>query len=237
MKIIFSDLDGTLLHKGEKSLNKNIKNSIYSVLENGIAFCIASGRTYIELKSFFKEFENDIYFICNDGSLGVFKEKTFFDNPVDKNMFRDFKEYTAHGKYITYVKSSRSIFVRNAARKYDGHIMTIDSIYDIQGDIYKISDFDKTVDCALPIVYKDIHMNEYVSKNSDKANAAGLLIDKLKIGKNNTYAFGDNINDINMFKLCGKSYAVANALPDVKKSAQKVTYNIENDFIDIIKAD
>jgi len=234
MKIIFSDLDGTLLHKGETSLNKNIKKSIYKILESGNLFSVSSGRTYIELKAFFKEFENDIFFICNDGSLTVFKEQTLLGIPMDKSIFTDFDEYTAHGKYVTYVKSKSSLMVRNTMKQYRNHVMMIDDITDISEDIYKISHFDKSVDCPLPIVYKNHLMNEYIASGADKCKAVKHILDAFKIKKDNAFCFGDNTNDLGMFKACGTSYAVITARPDIKKSADKIVHNIENEFCKLI---
>ncbi len=234
MKIIFSDLDGTLLLRGESRLNKNIKNSIYQVLKSGNLFAVSSGRTYIELREFFKEFENDIFFICNDGSLCVFKEKTLMSMPMDKSMFANFKEYTAHGKYVTYIKSQNSITVRDTMRQYRSHVMRIDSIYDIEEDIYKISDFDKTIECPLPVVYKNSVMNEFVAQGSDKKEAVIHILNTLGIKRENAFAFGDNVNDLGMFSACGTSYAAIDAKPGIKKSADKVAHNIEKEFLNII---
>ncbi len=234
MKIIFSDLDGTLLHRGETAINKNIKKSIYKILESGNMFCVSSGRTYIELKHLLGEFEKDIFFICNDGSLSVLREQTIFSRPMDKNMFSGFKEFTAHGKYVTYIKSSNRLTVRNTMKQYRNHVMQIDTIDDIYEDIYKISDYDRSVSCPLPVVYKNFDMNEYIAKDADKSEAVKSIVDALSIKKCDTYAFGDNINDLGMFKVCGTSYAAAGAKPAIKKSADRVSYNIEKDFIEII---
>ena len=233
MRIIFSDLDGTLLLRGEKELNKNIKKSIYSVLENGDIFEISSGRTYIELKQILREFENDIYFITNDGSLVVYKEQTLLDFPMDKSMFKDFKNYTAHGKYVTYIKSPSSLLIRNTMKQYQNHTMLIDCIDEIKEDIYKISDFDKTIPCPLEIVYKNFQMNEYIKDGVDKSIAVKHILKLTNISSDNAYAFGDNVNDIGMFKECKNSYAVSTASPRIKKCANKVTYNIEEEIANI----
>jgi len=230
MKLIISDLDGTLLQRGEVSINKNIKNSIYSLLCKGNIFAVASGRSYVELKSLLGEFENDIYFICSDGSLGVYKESTFFSKPLNKDVFRDFTKYTAHGKYLTYVKAESKMFIREVMNKYRGHVMIIDSADEINDEIYKVTDFDKKIKCDLPLVYKDYTMNEYIAPKTDKAMAVRKLTESLGIPKEKTYVFGDNINDICMFKECGTSYAVASALPEVKKCADRITLNIENEL-------
>jgi Cof subfamily protein (haloacid dehalogenase superfamily) len=233
MRIIFSDLDGTLLGRGQTQLNKNAKKAIYSVLESGNLFAIASGRTYIELKEILKEFEDDIYFITNDGSLAVYKEQTLFDMPMEPDMFKDFKSYTAHGKYITYIKTDSSLLVRKTMEQYRNHVMKIDSTDDIKESIYKISDFDKTVPCPLEIVYRNHDMNEYIAQGADKAIAVKHILNLTGIKKEDAYAFGDNINDIAMFKECKTSYAVASAPPNIKKCADKVTYNIEEEITNI----
>ncbi len=234
MKIIFSDLDGTLLLRGEKVLNRNIKNSIYKVLQSGNMFAVSSGRTYIELKEFFSEFQKDIFFVCNDGSLTVFKEQTLFERPMDKSMFRNFKQYTAHSKYITYIKSQNPVTLRSTAKQYRNHIVRIDSIDEITEDIYKISDFDKTVACPLPVVYSNHSMNEYIASDCDKKDAVSYIMNLLKIKKENSFAFGDNVNDLGMFKVCGTSYAAIGAKPQIKKCADKISTDIEKDFAHII---
>lgn len=234
MKVIFSDLDGTLLLKGETELNKNIKKSIYSILDSGNEFAVASGRTYIELKHLFKEFENDIWFAANDGSLVVRREQTLLGEAVDKKLFEHFKSFTAHGKYVTYICSKSSLTIRETMKRYRNHVMKIESMWDISEDIYKISDFDMSVPCPLSVVYKNHEMNEYISTNADKGKAVRLILSKLEVNSKDAYAFGDNTNDLGMFNECGTSYAVAGALPFVKKCADKVTYNIEDEIARII---
>lgn len=234
MKIIFSDLDGTLLQHNEVSLNKNIKNSIYKILESGNIFSVSSGRNYIELRHLFREFADDIFFICNDGSLAVYKEQTILSVPMDKSMFSEFKEYTAHGKYVTYIKSENRLTIRNTMKQYRSHVMIIDNICDINDDIYKISDIDKTIPCSLPVVYQNHTMNEYIADGADKGYAAEYIISMLGIPPEYAYAFGDNYNDIGMFKVCGTSYASVYAKPDIKKMTDKTAYNIEQEFNKII---
>ena len=76
MKIVFCDLDGTVLLPGEKVLSKSAKEGIEKILDNNIIFCVASGRCYSELKRIFDGFDDKVYFIASDGSLIVYKEET-----------------------------------------------------------------------------------------------------------------------------------------------------------------
>ncbi len=63
----------------------------------------------------------------------------------------------------------------------------------------------------------------------DKAHAIKLLTEYLNIPLENTTVFGDNINDIEMFKIAGTSIAVSNALDIVKKEAKIVLSHSNNE--------
>jgi Cof subfamily protein (haloacid dehalogenase superfamily) len=62
----------------------------------------------------------------------------------------------------------------------------------------------------------------------DKAHAIKTVSKYLSIPLNNITVFGDNINDIEMFKIAGTSVAVSNALDEVKKEA-KIVLPYSND--------
>ena len=53
----------------------------------------------------------------------------------------------------------------------------------------------------------------------------------LGITPEETCTFGDNINDIEMLKSAGVSYAVANAREEVQKAAKKVCPSYEEDGV------
>lgn len=62
-----------------------------------------------------------------------------------------------------------------------------------------------------------------------KANAALLLKDML--GCDELVVFGDNVNDIELFKVADRSYAVANAVPELKAIATDVIGSNNNDGV------
>ena len=49
------------------------------------------------------------------------------------------------------------------------------------------------------------------------------------ISLEDTVAFGDDLNDIEMLKLCGKGIAVANAVPQVLEAADGITLSNDED--------
>ena len=65
----------------------------------------------------------------------------------------------------------------------------------------------------------------------DKATAIDTLIQHLNIPKENTYAFGDGLNDIEMLEYCQYGIAVGNAKDGLKAIADEVTDDIAKDGI------
>lgn len=232
MKLIVSDLDGTILRKGEKSLNKNIIKTIENIVEKNV-FAVASGRSYIELRRIFGNLADKIYFIASDGALVVYRGETLYEKPIPQNAL-DGAEYTAHGKYITYVKSNRRMFIRKAMEQYNNHVLQIESDDEPEENIYKISDFAKTEKPHLEKVYSDNDMFEYVAEGVNKGEALKALSERLGITADNCFVFGDNTNDIEMFLYTKNSYAVITAKPSVKKCAEHIAESFETEAMKLI---
>ena len=64
---------------------------------------------------------------------------------------------------------------------------------------------------------------EIVDKAADKGSAVSFICRHLGISEADCFAAGDSENDISMLRVCGTGYAMANAAPAVKQSADKVT--------------
>ncbi len=231
MKLVVSDLDGTILKRGEKELNRNILSAIEYILSNNVAFAVSSGRTYVELKKFFAPFENDIYFMANDGAQTIYKEETLSHFPLKADFASP--SYALHGKYMTYIKTGDVPLTRRILKEYHNHVKVLDDSFPDE-PVYKITDYAKVKFDALPLVYKDRAMNEYIADGVDKGIALKLLLEHLKIPKEECCSFGDNFNDIPMFNESGLSYAVANALPSVKKAADKVCTGLDTEIRKLI---
>lgn len=232
MKLIVSDLDGTILRKGEKVLNKNIIKAIEKIVEKNV-FAVASGRSCTELRRIFGDLEDKIYFIASDGALVVYKGETMYEKPIEKSILHGC-EYTAHGKYITYVKSKKQMFIRKTMEQYNNHVLQIESEDEIEDNIYKISDFSKAAEFPLKKVYSDNDMYEYTAEGADKGEAVKALLSHLGISADECYVFGDNTNDIEMLACTKNSYAVMTAKPSVKKCAEHIAESFEAEALKLI---
>ncbi len=88
-------------------------------------------------------------------------------------------------------------------------------------------------DCWESMFQKDTYRDEYwleiCPRNCTKAKSIGKL--KEKYGFNHLVVFGDGLNDIPMFMYADESYAVANALDELKKYATGIIGSNENDAV------
>jgi len=83
------------------------------------------------------------------------------------------------------------------------------------------------------IFQKDIYRNEYwleiCPQNSTKAKT--ILKLKKEFGFEKVVVFGDSLNDLPMFRIADESYAVANAIEELRKEATEVIGSNEEDAV------
>lgn len=72
---------------------------------------------------------------------------------------------------------------------------------------------------------------EAVPKGTSKATGIAWLCEHLNIAKEDTYALGDSINDLEMLEFVGHSIAMGNASPAAKEAAEYVTTHIHEDGV------
>lgn len=85
------------------------------------------------------------------------------------------------------------------------------------------------IHCTVPMFGDD--SGELSVPGVNKASAIEALITHLEIPKENTYAFGDGLNDIDMLEFCQYGIAVGNAAEGLKAIADEITDDIVDDGI------
>jgi 5-amino-6-(5-phospho-D-ribitylamino)uracil phosphatase len=97
-------------------------------------------------------------------------------------------------------------------------------------DIYNYFKASNEFTCTLQQeLYREEYWCEIMPKKATKGNAIWALKEKLKCDK--IISFGDSVNDIPMFKISDKSYAVKNAVDELKKYATGIIMSNEEDGV------
>jgi len=97
-------------------------------------------------------------------------------------------------------------------------------------DIYNYFRDSNEFTCTLQQeLYREEYWCEIMPKKATKGNAILTLKEKLKCDK--IITFGDSVNDIPMFKISDESYAVNNAVDELKKHASGIIMSNEKDGV------
>lgn len=252
-KIIFLDIDGTLLDCFNVLLDitPKVKEVIHSLQANGDYVFIASGRPYAFLSQAILDFGFDGFILAN-GAQVIIDNNTIYSDPINKefvkNLISEFErnsiQYILEGEFYSYMKECYKEFYDlykslGVSRRY------IKSDYDIEEiDVHKVEMLCTDVEASrvcLSLVKSasnydyfssiDKKSFELYSKKNTKATGILKALDYLDIPIENSYAFGDGKNDIEMLSTVGCGIAMGNACDEVKRHAKEVTDTVYNDGV------
>lgn len=252
-KAIFLDIDGTLIDcmNGLKDITVNVKNELKKVQEKGDYIFVSTGRPYALLDKNILDFGFDGFILANGAHI-IINNETIYSEPIEKKFIKTIVEelehnniqYILQGELYSYMKESCEDFYKyydeiGVSRKYFKNKFNIEEI-----DIHKLEMLcpnDSIKELCLSLIktnpecdyFSSVNKSAievYLKKNS-KGSAILKVIDFLNIKIENTYAFGDGKNDIEMLSTVGCGIAMGNANDEVKKHSNKITDTVQNDGV------
>lgn len=241
IKLILTDMDGTLLD-GNGNLPPDFDEIMAELKLKGVKFAPSSGRQYYSLLQSFEKYKDDFIFIAENGSIAFYKGEEIASFPMDKektveilNSATDPSTYRVFcGKHHAYILKPQDTEVfKREVQKYFSYYKTVGSFEEADDVPIKISFFDpeyKARERILPKViryekdYEVINSSDawvdITAKGVCKGNTLLKVQELFNVEKEETAAFGDYLNDVEMLENSGYSYAVENAYDDLKKVAK-----------------
>lgn len=239
IKLIASDVDGTLVGDGEGKLNKKIVDAIRAIHDKGIHFVVASGRQWVSIENVFEEVKDKIFYISDNGAYIGINGRSLFVNKMDdenaRNLILDIRKnkdlVAIAADESSYYIEEKNDFLMNWIRGgYRGRIEFVEDLTKVQ-NIIKISAYSESIyGKADDIIakYSDKLLVNYAgemwldctAKGVSKGNALKKLQEAFEITENETMVFGDQANDVEMFNAAYYSFAVKNAAPIAKETAR-----------------
>ncbi len=237
MKLVVSDVDGTLLRCGEKALSRETFTVIRALKEKGVLFVVASGRPYANLKQLFGEVSDDIGFIASDGAFVSYQSEVIGRFPIERESGFSFMreiymeteaEIALYGSYLAYMLPKSESFATYFRGTIHNHVESVSCMKKVPEEYLKIGIYhseDVQKYAGAVAAYWDNKLHKvYISKNWMEYTAAGVHkgagLDKLLvtfgIAPQEVLAFGDNKNDKEMLSLAGCSYAMSGAGEEIK---------------------
>ncbi len=258
-KILFSDLDGTLLDD-EKNVSSRDLDSINKIIAEGHRFVIATGRPLYSAKVVANElslYRPGIFLACSNGGViyDCGEEKVISANTVDfDTVGKMFKAASDEGLHIHTYTDDHVVSLRETP-ELKGYCKRIKMPYRILERIPEDLPAPPPKFVVMSIVegrsrqileeferkYRDItegHVEsvfsmdfllEYLPPDVSKGNAVMMLCDLLDIPVANSIAAGDEANDISMLDAAGLGVVVKNGNDAAKSHAGYVTNRTNNE--------
>lgn len=249
--IVFFDYDGTTVDEVDqiKTATPATKESLRKLKENGYLTMLCSGRTKRFLEDDFDYYQGAI--TCNGGYTEV-EGEVFRDIYIpDELLFRVIDEYYPRDTIIQMDTQDVTFYLHSDAqffadfcklfnlperwfapwkfRKADNKISKLVMTYK-QPEVFE--DFKKEFANDFECV-KHLRENffDITLKGITKGVAVRELIEKLGIPKENTYAFGDGANDLEMMKEVGNAIVMGRHSEVLDPYATMVTGTVKEEGI------
>lgn len=246
IKIVFTDIDGTLFSHHSHQVPPSAVEAIKSLQKKGIKVFLCSGRNfYLIRKTGILDLCHPDGLVTMNGSNAIINGNIIYRYPIPS---------TVVDKMVLFAK--RLKFGLTLIEENEGHINMIDdrviSAHEKYGTrfpqprtypdhydrvVYQMIAFCDSFDESLFLPHlencKTARWDEYavdiMLKDSDKAKGIASVLDYFGYQRENAMSLGDGENDVEMLLYCGLSAAMGNGSPKAKAVADYVTDDIDED--------
>ena len=260
IRLIAADMDGTLLDS-EKRLPKEFPEIVRRLKEKGVRFVIASGRQAATLMSDMGELADELTYIAENGAVIAEGGRQLYVDPMDPKDVRRILEETKDlpGIHAVLCCADRAVigasapeeFCRNVKMYYESTSIVPDllAVCDQFDDVCKIAFYDEGdaehheypvlregFADTLSVILSGYSWVDLMNPGVHKGSAMKRLQELKGILPGECMAFGDYLNDKEMLEAVTESYAMGNALPEIKAVARYIApTNDEDGVMRVIK--
>jgi len=250
-KIIFFDIDGTILSHRTHQISDSTIAAIRKAKANGHLVFINTGRTLAEIDHMITDVGFD-GFVCGCGTFISYQDTVLLQasipNELCKKIIDDLRafniealfESTASIYYDDKLVSPRLLptkeFLENTfhfkLRSCDTPNITFDKfcIWCDNPDNYH--HFYQKYKDNFDFIDRETSFYEIIPKGYSKASGIEYLLSHLNISHENTFAFGDGANDLPMLKYVKHSIGMGNSDGGVPEIVSFLTKDVDEDGVD-----
>ena len=251
IKLIASDIDGTLVEDGKNYLNPEVLDVILELRKKGIQFAAATGRQWASIESLFNPIKERIFYLSDNGAYVGCHGRNLFLNTIDRELVNELVgdiraaglEVMLSGPDVVYLDTPDDELYYWMKDSYQYKVERVADVLAVPDEFIKVSTYKKhdieTRVCALRSKYESrLKMTisgemwmDATALGVNKGAAIKLIQESLGITPEETMVFGDQLNDIEMMQQAYYSFAVGNARPEVKALARFQTDTNVNDGV------
>lgn len=245
-KIVFFDIDGTLLHEGAYIPPSTIQ-AVQQLQANGVETFIATGRGPAMLSNIPEQLGINSL-VCYNGQIVVHKGEIVYRNTLPVNALSRLTEHAnSNGHTLVHLGHDRG-----GMTKAVDHIVTqsleelampipiFEPTFHIEEAVYQTllyctpEEEHNYLDAygEFDFIRWHPHAMDVINRGASKADGIRYFVETNGYRLENTYAFGDALNDLAMLEYVGTGIAMGNARNEAKEVADFVTKSILEDGIE-----
>lgn len=245
IKMIFFDIDGTLIEMGKKQMTPRMEETLIQLKEKGILLCIATGRPLKEVPSF-ERVQFDAYLTFN-GSYCCNQEEVIYANPILPEDVEQVLRNAANRQRYVALATLHEMGANGKDTNLEEYFAHANQIIEVAKDFdqLRLQPVYQMMISASPDEYgsftantRNVTMTSWSTKAADiiPANGGkGAAVEKMLayygISPDEAMAFGDGKNDIELLQTVGMGVAMGNASDEVKRHADAVCLSVDQDGI------
>jgi len=254
VKLVVTDMDGTLLNSKGKVSDTFFR--IFPQLHKaGIHFVAASGRQFYSITEKLISIKKNISIIAENGGMNKFIDQAISFNVLDtetiKNLIPDLRKIKDSyivlcGEKGAYIETDDIHFI-DMFKEYYPEYFYIEDLENIRDEVFfKIAlfhyeDSEKYIYPAVKHLENKLQVKvsgqcwlDIAHPNANKGNVLKALQEEFGISNEETMAFGDFNNDLEMLNNSYFSFAMENAHPNIKRAARFTTKSNDEEGVEII---
>lgn len=246
IKIIFTDIDGTLFSHKTNHVPESALNAIKELQKKGLKIFLCSGRNYylIRKTGILDTIKPDGIVMMNGAAVQI-GEKIIYKYPIPEEVVNAMIKFSYRLKFgLTLIEESEGHINMIDDRVIDAHAKYGTRFpqprkFPIPYDrtVYQMIAFCDSFDESLFLPHlkscKAARWDDYavdiMPKDSDKAKGIMATLEYYGLDVKNAMSIGDGNNDLEMLLFTGVGVAMGNGNSDVKSVADYVTDDIDND--------
>ena len=245
IKILFFDIDGTLVDPATKQISPKTREALHLLHKKGFLLCIATGRVPASLPDF-----GDLHFdaFCTfNGSVCYNQTETIYHNPISpESVKRVVQNVTALGRPVAVALRDRLVangVEKDLADYYALAGLTLTASEDFeeacQEDVYQImmgcreQDHPAIIRGAkgVKVAISWDRAVDVISDSGGKGTGIRKILEYYHLEPSQALAFGDSYNDMEMLQAVGTGVAMGNAPDPLKAIAKDVCGPVSQDGI------
>lgn len=253
IKLVLTDMDGTFLNDSG-DFNRKLYSDVKKLMkEKGVIFAPVTGKQCERVEELFGDDADDLWILGDSATRikhnGEFIYESLLSNKLGLEIIQLLEEISLEHTIIACTRSGAVI--KNNTPKVEAAIVRrsyaqvrqVSDFSEITDDFVKITIYDPLLRCfetreklsqffeSAYIVASEAAWIDIANVNVHKGTTVEHLQSLLNITPEETMVFGDGYNDLELMARATYSFAVRNAVQELKDAANFITRSNEEDGV------